>query len=51
MTSPWQRPNPLGFKIQAKATGHYGRSILASRDAKAKGFDEALLVDMNGRSS
>lgn len=48
MTSPWQRPNPLGFKIQAKATGHYVNSILASQDAKAKGFDEALLVDMNG---
>jgi branched-chain amino acid aminotransferase len=49
MTSPWQRPNPLGFKIQAKATGHYVNSILASQDAKAKGFDEALLVDMNGQ--
>jgi branched-chain amino acid aminotransferase len=49
MTSPWQRPNPLGFKIQAKATGHYVNSILASQDAKAKGFDEALLVDMNGK--
>lgn len=48
MTSPWQRPNPLGFKIHAKATGHYVNSILASQDAKAKGFDEALLVDMNG---
>lgn len=48
MTSPWQRPNPLGFKISAKATGHYVNSILASQDAKAKGFDEALLVDMNG---
>lgn len=48
MTSPWQRPNPLGFKIQAKATGHYVNSILASQDAKAKGFDEALLIDMNG---
>ncbi|NML20907.1 branched-chain amino acid transaminase [Pseudoflavitalea sp. G-6-1-2] len=48
MTSPWQRPNPLGFKIHAKATGHYVNSILASQDAKAKGFDEALLIDMNG---
>ncbi|WEK37928.1 MAG: branched-chain amino acid transaminase [Candidatus Pseudobacter hemicellulosilyticus] len=48
MTSPFQRPNPLGFKIQAKATGHYVNSILASQDAKAKGYDEALLTDMNG---
>src|SRR5688500_157936 len=48
MTSSFQRPNPKGFKIEAKATGHYVNSILASQEAKAKGFDEALLNDMNG---
>ena len=48
MTSSFQRPNPKGFKIQAKATGHYVNSILASQEAKAKGYDEALLTDMNG---
>ena len=48
MTSPFQRPNPKGFIIEAKATGHYVNSILASQDAKAKGYDEALLTDMNG---
>ena len=47
-TSSFQRPNPKGFKIQAKAAGHYVNSILASQEAKAKGFDEALLTDMNG---
>jgi branched-chain amino acid aminotransferase len=47
MTSSFQRPNPKGFKIQAKAGGHYVNSILASQEAKAKGFDEALLSDMN----
>lgn len=47
MTSSFQRPNPKGFKIEAKATGHYVNSILASQEAKAKGFDEALLLDMN----
>lgn len=47
-TSSFQRPNPRGFKIQAKAGGHYVNSILASQEAKAKGFDEALLTDMNG---
>lgn len=46
--SPYQRPNPKGFHIHAKAAGHYVNSILASQDAKAKGFDEALLSDMNG---
>ena len=48
MTSSFQRPNPKGFKIHAKATGHYVNSILASHEAKAKGYDEALLTDMNG---
>ena len=48
MTSSFQRPNPKAFKIHAKATGHYVNSILASQEAKNKGFDEALLLDMNG---
>ena len=48
MTSSFERPNARGFKIEAKATGHYVNSIMASQEAKAKGFDEALLNDMNG---
>jgi branched-chain amino acid aminotransferase len=48
MTSSFQRPNPRGFKIQAKATGHYVNSIMASQEARAAGFDEALLTDMDG---
>ena len=48
MRSSFQRPNPKGFKIHAKASGHYVNSILASQEAKANGFDEALLEDMNG---
>lgn len=48
MTSSFQRPNPKGFKIEAKAAGHYVNSILASQEAKANGYDEALLTDMNG---
>ncbi|MFT3825100.1 MAG: branched-chain amino acid transaminase [Chitinophagaceae bacterium] len=47
-TSSFQRPNPKGFKIHAKATGHYVNSILASHEAKAEGYDEALLTDMDG---
>jgi branched-chain amino acid aminotransferase len=48
MVSSFQRPNPKGFKIEAKAAGHYVNSILASQEAKANGYDEALLTDMNG---
>lgn len=46
MTSSFQRPNPKGFKIEAKASGHYVNSILASQEAKSKGYDEALLLDI-----
>lgn len=49
MTSSFQRPNPKGFKIHAKAGGHYVNSILASQEAKAKGYDEALLLDIEDK--
>ncbi|MFZ9170963.1 MAG: branched-chain-amino-acid transaminase [Sediminibacterium sp.] len=47
MTSSFQRPNPKGFKIHAKAAGHYVNSIMASQEAKAAGYDEALLLDIH----
>lgn len=48
MSSGYQRPNPLGFHIHAKACGHYVNSIVSSQDAKRQGYDEALLKDMEG---
>jgi branched-chain amino acid aminotransferase len=48
MTSSFQRPNPKAFHMDAKACGHYVNSILASQEAKGKGFDEALLTDIHG---
>ena len=45
MTSSYQRPNPKAFKINAKVSGHYVNSILASQEAKDNGYDEALLLD------
>jgi len=47
-TSSFTRPNPSGFKIHAKVSGHYVNSILACQEAKSAGFDEALLLDGNG---
>ena len=47
MTSSFERPNPKAFKIEAKAAGHYVNSIMASQEAKAAGYDEALLLDMH----
>ena len=46
--SPYQRPNPRAVPIEAKVSGHYVNSIIASSEAKGRGFDEALLLDMNG---
>jgi len=46
--SSFRRPNPSGFKIHAKITGHYINSILACQEAKDRGFDEALLLDNDG---
>ena len=48
MTSSFQRPNPKSCFVEAKVTGHYTNSILATNEAKRAGYDEALLLDMNG---
>lgn len=48
MTSSFQRPNPKSCFVEAKVTGHYTNSILATTEAKQKGFDEALLLDIQG---
>lgn len=46
--SPYCRPHPRSIQVEAKACGHYVNSILATSDAKASGYDEALLLDYNG---
>ncbi len=46
-TSSFQRPNPKSCFVEAKVTGHYINSILATNEAKKEGYDEALLLDMN----
>jgi branched-chain amino acid aminotransferase len=46
--STFQRPNPKSIKMEAKACGHYVNSIMATNEAKQRGFDEALMLDMNG---
>ncbi len=48
MISSYQRPNPHSVPVDAKVTGQYTNSILATTEAKSKGFDEALLLDLEG---
>ena len=47
-TSKYERPNPKSCFVEAKVTGHYINSILSTNEAKKEGYDEALLLDMNG---
>lgn len=47
-TSRFERPNPKSCFVDAKVTGHYVNSILATNEAKDAGYDEALLLDMHG---
>jgi branched-chain amino acid aminotransferase len=46
--SSYQRPNPNAWKVDAKVTGHYVNSILATSEAKVRGYNDALMLDMNG---
>lgn len=43
-----ERPNPKSFHVNAKVSGQYINSILATSDSMKKGFDEALLLDQEG---
>ena len=47
-TSSYRRITPASFKVAAKVSGHYVNSILATQEAKDLGFDEALLLDIEG---
>lgn len=46
--SPFERPNPQSCFVDAKVTGHYINSVLASQEARARGFQEGLLLDCRG---
>lgn len=47
--SPWRKFHSSMMPTTAKACGQYLNSILAIQDAVARGFDEALLLDKDGR--
>ena len=46
--SIWRKFNDESTPTQAKMGGNYLNSILATQDAKKRGFDEAILLDKNG---
>jgi branched-chain amino acid aminotransferase len=47
-TSSFARFHPNTLLTKSKAVGHYVNSILASREARAAKYDEALLLDVDG---
>ncbi|MBK7598544.1 MAG: branched-chain amino acid transaminase [Acidobacteria bacterium] len=46
--SPWRKFHSSMLPTTAKSSGQYLNSILAVREAASRGFDEALLLDVNG---
>lgn len=48
MTSSWRRSPGDVLPTKAKVGGNYVNSVLANLEAKANGFDEALLLDAQG---
>jgi branched-chain amino acid aminotransferase len=46
--SPWRKFSSAAIPATAKACGQYLNSILATEDARAGGFDEALLLNATG---
>jgi branched-chain amino acid aminotransferase len=47
--SPWRKFDSQMMPSTAKACGQYINSILAVQDAERRGYDEALLLDADGR--
>ena len=49
--SKWKKFSDISTPTQAKMGGNYLNSILATQDAKSRGFDEAILLDRFGEVS
>jgi len=49
--SKWRKFSDISTPTQAKMGGNYLNSILATQDAKQRGFDEAILLDQSGNVS
>ena len=45
--SPWKKFETTSFPVSTKGSGQYLNSLLAVQDAKSRGFDEALLLNID----
>lgn len=48
MVSTYSRPSPRSPLVESKVTGYYIHSILATTEARRKGYDDAILLDIAG---
>lgn len=48
-TSPWRRNPDFCIPSRAKVNGAYVNSVLAKQDAIDSGYDDAILLDINGQ--
>lgn len=48
LVSSFRRPHPRSVHIDTKVAGHYVNSILATREAVSKGYDDAIMLDVDG---
>ncbi|MCL4389597.1 branched-chain amino acid transaminase [Candidatus Marsarchaeota archaeon] len=46
--SSWRRINSSILPVEAKASGNYINSIIANNEAKSSGFDETILLSIEG---
>lgn len=51
MTSSWRRVEDVGIPARAKVNGLYVNSALAKTEAQHNGYDEAIMLDMDGHVS
>ncbi len=51
MVSSWRRIDPLTLPPQAKCSANYANAALAKIEALKAGYDEAILLNMNGMVS
>jgi branched-chain amino acid aminotransferase len=51
MTSSWRRVEDVGIPARAKVNGLYVNSALAKTEAQQNGYDEAIMLDMDGHVS
>ncbi len=46
--SRWRKPHPNSLPPQVKSSGHYNMNIVSQSEAKADGYDDAIMLDWRG---